>query len=545
MFRSRRWLTSRQRRLIVGSLCVEIIAITVFALLARFSADSAASSSLPTSERNTATVATATGLETTCNTSATGETLISAENACSGTPSWRPNLPFGDQSAIQAFTAPVSVNQGGVLHIYVSTSAPSYSFRIYRMGWYQGLGARLVYQSSPMAGIAQPPPTIDPSTRMASASNWHDPAAVAIPSQWVSGVYIVKLISSTGYMRYTTFVVRNDASRAQILFQTSVLTYQAYNTWGGGSLYESQTAPGNSQERAYAVSFDRPYIVNGGLAQFSSYEYNLLRWLERRGYDLTYTTDVDTDLRGQLLLNHRLFLAAGHDEYWSTNMRDHVTQARDKGVSLAFFGADDMYWHVRLQESPLGPDRVVVCYKLASLDPLASSNPSTATVLWRDPPLDQPEAAVLGAMYSGIVVGAAPLVIAPDAQQLLQATSLQIGQRVSGLVGGDYGPSEQDTNSGEFDSLDPTSSPSSVVVLTSSPVRALGDESGTSGQRRAANMIANSTLYVAPSGARVFDAGTFWWGLGLDDMRIDTGAPSGSFGSPDFQRLTANLLTYL
>src|SRR5206468_1470778 len=97
-----------------------------------------------------------------------------------------------------------------------------------------------------------------------------------------------------------------------ILFQTSVLTYQAYNMWGGYSLYVGLNTKGESfKDRAYVVSFDRPIDRGAGLGDFPIYsEYNLLRWFERGGYDISYTTDVDTDMHGPLLLQHRLFIAA-------------------------------------------------------------------------------------------------------------------------------------------------------------------------------------------------------------------------------------------
>src|SRR5262249_18778752 len=160
------------------------------------------------------------------------------------------------------------------LNLYVSTTAATYTFAIYRMGWYAGRGARQVYTSNSLQGIKQPEPRLDPATRTVSCDNWRAPVRIAIPSQWVSGVYVIKLVSSEGYMRYTLFVVRNDTSRAAILVQLSFFTYQAYNQYGGYSLYRGlksglAAAPAGTmyddpnvfvpERRSYAVSFDRPY----------------------------------------------------------------------------------------------------------------------------------------------------------------------------------------------------------------------------------------------------------------------------------------------
>lgn len=474
-----------------------------------------------------------------CRNAAEAANPVAAENSCPGTTTWRPNHPTGPQSAIEAFTDPVSVNVGQRINIYVSTTALAYSLQVYRMGWYQGLGGRLLLTIPSLPGIKQPAPTIDPATRMVSCSNWHDPVTLAIPATWVSGIYVVKMLSSEGYMRYVLFIVRNDASKAPILYQSSVVTYQAYNIWGDYSLYVGRKAANDytSAQRAYVVSFDRPFEKDDGLMYFDRYEFNLLRWVERQGYNVTYTTDVDTDLYPATLQNHRLILVAGHDEYWSTGIRNHLTAARDAGVSLAFFGGNDGYWHVRLQSSPLGSDREVVCYRVASLDPLTAEDPKEATVEWREPPLNEPENTVLGEMYNGILAEAAPLVLAEGVRPLLNGTSLHVGTALPDLV------------VQEFDGVVQNGlTPPSLTILASSPVTCATASNLCPGGKG----VSNATLYTTPSGAKVFDAGTFQWEWGLDD---GTFLPAGSAflpvhthrpnSYPGFQKLTANLIAYL
>jgi hypothetical protein len=228
------------------------------------------------------------------------------------------------------------------------------------------------------------------------------------------------------------------------------------------------------------------------------------------------------------MLQHRLVLVAGHDEYWSTGMRQNLTAARDAGVSLAFFGANDAYWHTRLQDSPLGPDRVEICYKDATLDPLAASDPTATTVRWRDSPLNQPENALLGEMYAGIVKAPGPLQIAAGALPFLKGSHLQVGSVLPGLIGP------------EFDHVyDNGLTPPGLIVLTASTVecKSTCPSSG--------HDIANATLYTTRSGARVFDAGTFQWGWGLDDFRFDDQVPPHDNSNPDFGPFTANVLAYL
>ena len=136
-----------------------------------------------------------------------------------------------------------------------------------------------------------------------------------------------------------------DDLNPSILFQTSDTTWQAYNTWGGNSLYV-----GSPAGRAYKVSYNRPFITRAGETSYDwlfSAEYPMIRWLEANGYNVSYTTGVDTDRRGNLLTNHKVFLSVGHDEYWSGGQRANVEAARNAGVNLAFFSGNEVFWKTR------------------------------------------------------------------------------------------------------------------------------------------------------------------------------------------------------
>lgn len=422
---------------------------------------------------------------------------IVAENTCAGASSWRQTLPLGPSNAIEAFAAPSSVNIGQTVRLYVSTTARTYSFSIYRVGWYQGLGARLLYSSPLIHGIAQPAPTVDPVTRAASCANWRDPVSLAIPTHWVSGVYVVKLVTSTHFMRYTLFVVRDDASHAPILFQLALATYQAYNELGGRSLYGgADTKAYDLSERSYAVSFDRP-LAGAGLGLLPRFEGPLIMFLERAGYDVSYMTDIDLVLHPQPITQHRLLVIGGHDEYWSAGMRQVATAARDHGVSLAFFSSNSVYWQTRLADSPLGPDRLVFCYKRANMDPYSLTNQSQVTATWAGRPVNQPQNSLLGALYNGIPVQPEPLVLAPGVAPYLTDTGLRVGSALPGLV---FGEIDTYVNNG--------AQPKHVVILGRSTVHILM-------RGKLVTRVSDATLYTAPSGAMVFDSGTFEWYLGL------------------------------
>jgi hypothetical protein len=337
------------------------------------------------------------------------------------------------------------------------------------------------------------------------------------------------MVSSEGKMRYAVFVVRDDNRDSTMMAQISFLTYQAYNNWGGHSLYDGIDSNGKDTAagRALKVSFDRPYNPNYGLMLFGFSEINMIRWMEKQGYDLTYSTDIDTDLNADALKHHKLLVIPGHDEYWSTNMRLHVAAARDSGVSLAFFSANNMYWHVRLESSPFGQDRIEVCYRYANIDPLTASNPRETTIRWRDSPVSQPESAVIGQQYVAIVKTPAALKLTAAAQPFFVGTNLAGGMSFPELMDGEY----------DRASVPPIYS--HQIILTDSPLECYSEECP-------ASHLDHSTAVVgtAPSGARVFDAGTFYWAWGLDDLRL-TYKTGGVHTDPQFQRFTINLLSYL
>jgi hypothetical protein len=253
---------------------------------------------------------------------------IQIENAKAGTSEWKiTNLAFNHE--IEGYASVTSVNRGGQISLFVNTGAPSYTIEIFRMGWYGGTGGRRMTAAIQLSGIQQPAPTTDPVTGLIECA-WTDPYVLNVPnntsdpSDWASGVYLVKLTASdSGKQRYIVFVVRDDARPSNYLFQTSSMTYQAYSNWGGKSLYAYNSTGGAARK----VSFNRPYEQSAnanpdGAGHFlGGWEYNMVRFLEREGYDLTYVTDVDVHENPNLLPSYKALLVVGHDEYWSWEMR--------------------------------------------------------------------------------------------------------------------------------------------------------------------------------------------------------------------------------
>src|SRR3989441_418122 len=336
------------------------------------------------------------------------------ENQQPGSANWQMLLsglkPADDVSKqIKGYASATSVNQGESITFHVTvTPAQSYTMDVYRMGWYQGLLGRLMQSIPPLQGVAQPACPVDSATGLIEC-DWTASYTLTVPTTWTSGVFVVMLTNAQGYQNYITFVVRDDARVADIMFQQSVATYQAYNNYPsdgatGKSLYDFNSYGANTvtgKPTAVKVSWNRPY-ADRGAGQFFQWEVYFIRWLEQSGYDVKYSTDLDTHENSTRLLNSKAFLSVGHNEYWSKAMYDSVQQARDAGIHLGFFGADGVYWQVRFEASPLSgaADRVLVGYKNRTIDPVQGP---TTTILWRDPPLNRPEQQLVGVQFSGSI----------------------------------------------------------------------------------------------------------------------------------------------
>ncbi len=458
---------------------------------------------------------------------------IIRENALPGTSGWRLSSP-ALKHEIEGFTSVTSVNRGQRIKLFINTIARSYKITIYRTGWYGGAGARLMKTIAALPSPKrQPACTAKPQSSVSCP--WHLSYTLAVPTSWLSGVYLAKLTGNGATLAskrrdtpesYIIFTIRDDRGSSALLFQSSVNTWQAYNQWGGQSLYR-HTDSGKNIMRGYSVSFDRPYYRGWGAGDFFYWEYPMLRWLEKNGYDVNYITDMDTDSSAANLLRHKAFLAVGHDEYWSRNMYDHVEQARDHGVSLGFFSGNSVYDQVRILPSSNGARRIITCYKDAALDPLYHHQNSAVTTNWRAPELGRPEQMLMGEMSESWFNGSFALKPVHTNNPLFAGTGLHEGSQVPGVVGYEY--------ERVFKNV-PT--PAGLTIIAQSPVVTFEGKKS----------VANSTVYRTPGGAVVFDAGSMQWSWGLDNDTINAGINGWSIhnvANRSFQRLTANIIAAL
>jgi VCBS repeat-containing protein len=470
---------------------------------------------------------------------------IVAENCQDGSPPSEWDLPGGASDVtIQGFSTDISVNVGGTIYFKISTPSTSYKIDIYRVGYYGGNGARKIATIAPSATLPQTQPACltDSATGLIDCGNWGISASWAVPADAVSGVYVAHLVrqdvNSQG--SHIVFVVRNDSSTSDLIVQTSDTTWQAYNNYGGNSLYV-----GNPVGRAYKVSYNRPiWTREAGDARsfFFSAEYPLIRWLESNGYDVSYMSGVDVDRYGSRLLQHKVYISSGHDEYWSGDQRKKVEAARDKGVHLAFISGNQVFWKTRWESSVDGsnaPYRTLVCYKETRAN--AKIDPTTAwTGTWRDPrftpPSDggRPENALSGVMFN-IDADRLDTIQVPseDGQmRFWRNTSLanQAPGAVASLIPASLGYEwDEDVDNGFR--------PAGLIRLSTTQLAVSSYLQDWGQNVDWGTGTHHMTLYRASSGALVFGAGTVRWAWGLDgqhDNQITT-------PDSDMQQATVNL----
>ncbi len=486
---------------------------------------------------------------------------IQNENANLGTSEWQLTNPAVSRE-IEGYASLTSVNVGSAIRFFVSTSDPTFHIDVFRTGWYGGLGARLMTTISGLPGAVQATPAPDPVTGVIDC-NWQSSYTLSVPASWTSGIFLARLTADvSGKQSYIIFVVRDDQRSSDLVFQSSVTTFEAYNFWPGGSNGKSLYgwAPGG---RAWQISFNRPYVLgysytpqspgaasgvgageylanlqpgpdtSGYPIPAAGFEYNMVRWLEENGYDVTYITNIDMHEDAALLQNHKAYLSVGHNEYWSMPMVQNLQSAMNSGVNAGFFGSNTMYWQIRLQPDSQGnADRTIVCYKTDAIasDPMYSVDPLLTTVNFRSAPVNMPEGAIVGVEYVGDPV-TSDIVISNASHWLMNGTGLKNGDHLQGLLG--Y----------EVDSYAPEVSPASTVVLASSPIgfpEDINDPSGLDCQSVECN--SNVTWYSTPSYS-VFATGSMFWSWGLDDFNAPSLRPS--YLSVPAQQITKNVLSAL
>ncbi|MFM1769651.1 MAG: hypothetical protein RJA22_2180 [Verrucomicrobiota bacterium] len=399
---------------------------------------------------------------------------------------------------IEGYCSRTSVRAGETIHFFVSTNPPArYTIDLYRMGHYGGDGARHVLRLGPLQGQAQPDPVVGP--KRVRDCRWAAGAAVSIPGDWVSGVYLGLLTAEPGgWQSYVIFIVRDDRP-ADFLLQCSDNTWQAYNRWPSQfSLYD------DGKEQWYwgggvQVSANRPYgkycqILNAPLSQGSGewflWEFPFAHWMEQQGYDVTYLSNLDTHADPRGLRRGRGFLSVGHDEYWTIEMFRNVQRAIREGLSAGFFSGNAVCGRIRLAPDAAGvPDRAFERVGVFGPPGGTIEFKSMSTLRHERPYANE----LMGAHSTGPVTGGADWTcVAPD-HWVFAGTGMKAGEGIPGLVGWEWHG-------------DPAPIPGLEVVARAGTQSAPGKPNGG---------VFTATVYPGPRGNVVFNAGTCWWADGL------------------------------
>jgi hypothetical protein len=429
-----------------------------------------------------------------------------------GSEDWRISRP-AQRGELAAYTTRASGRPGTRVGLKVSTTEGGWEAAAFRIGSYAGGTGAFVWESGFRLGRVQPPARFAPHATRTVVAPWARDLTVDTTG-WEPGFYVFRLETDTGWHTQVPYVVASPSAEGTVALVAPVTTWQAYNQWGGYSLY----AGAGGDRRSHVVSFDRPYNGATGANDYRTAAIPVVVRAEASGAPLSYFTNVDLHTTPGALAGARGYVSMGHDEYWTTTMREVVLAARDAGTNLAFLGANTMYWRVRLEDAASGPARLVVGYRHdAHLDPAYAAGSTDATAMFREGPVPRPEHDLLGMQYECFPVDT-DYVIATPGWWGFRGTGVRRGDRVHGLVGP------------EADRVYPDDRlPRPLQVLAHTPYSCRGVT--TSSQ---------SVYYTTESGAGVFNAGTLRWGCAMvERCERPLGAGTAAF----VRTVTTTLLT--
>jgi hypothetical protein len=463
--------------------------------------------------------------------------LITEENAKPGSTDWQLTRMRLDASGfrsplIEGYCSRQSVRAGETLEIFVSTK-PSARFKIeiFRTGYYGGKGARLMTELGPFEGKEQPVPEV--GEKRLRECRWAKTTMLTIPADWVSGVYLGRLTTLPAskeepyWQSYIVFIVTDDR-KADLLFQCSDNTWQAYNRWpDNDSLY---TDPKGNQGSTADVSFDRPYAnyaqiytnpQSVGSGEWLCFEFPAAYWLEKEGYDVTYCSNADmiTPDHG---LKCKAFISIGHDEYWDLRQYQSVEKMRDAGVNLLFLSGNSVCWVTPFSPNTAGePNRRIFRggpyggdYKYA-VDREKDYGPY--------PHRGPDEGYLMGVRNIDPVNGGGDWFCTKPKHWMFEGTGMKKGDAIPGMIGWEYhGDAPRDL-------------PGLEIVA-----------SGTCWQGGRNPQQWEAVLFEGPKNNFIFNASTIWWAQGLSKppghmpVWSHYSRPHGT--DARVQRITANLL---
>jgi hypothetical protein len=486
----------------------------------------------------TAAGALASALHGTAAESKTRVASVTAENAKEGSLNWQlTRVRLSEAKGyrcplIEGYCSRQSVRAGESMEFFVSAKpAARFEIEIFRTGFYGGRGARLMTKLGPFDGRTQPDPPI--GERRLRECAWEPCTSLNIPEDWVSGVYLGRLTTLPDaadkpyWQSYVIFIVKDDR-KADILFQCSDNTWQAYNRWPDS--YSLYTDPRAAHAPDVAVSFDRPYgkyaqIFEApqsiGSGEYLLWEFPLAYWLEEQGYDVTYCSNADT-MDAANLARCKAFVSPGHDEYWDERQFFAVKDAIANGMSALWLSANSVFAVSPFQPSARGVANRIIWRKGIfgglTADEMKAAERVVRGVTYRGPD----ESAIIGARTIIPFNGGGDWICEKPEHWAFEGTGMKKGDSVRGLVGWEHHGSPANIGG--------------LEVLAGGTVWA----GGTTPARWA------STIFDGPKKNIVFNAATIFWNQALSSPpghMLPWSHWSRPHGVDDrVQKITANVL---
>ena len=293
------------------------------------------------------------------------------------------NLGFAQEGG---YLSSLSVTKGENVRFYLSTSDSSFVLPIYRLG----------KQKKNILNIANIPGGIQTAGDSAFilGCNWRGSVDLVIPESWQSGVYEADLPTSTG-IKPLIFIVREKVlgSYSKIVVNLTVNTWQAYNNWGGKSLYNFNST---NKTASVKVSFNRPFSdVTSAL--YFKWTDKLVKWLENENIAAEYCISTDLDRDPKFLDHYKVYTTVGHDEYWSLPEREACENLLSRAGKLIVLSGNTCWWQVRHEDSL----RTLVCYRAYNIDPEYPLHDSIVSAVWSRVPIFNAENNFLGTSFQG------------------------------------------------------------------------------------------------------------------------------------------------
>jgi hypothetical protein len=440
---------------------------------------------------------------------------------------------------IEGYTGRLSYAPGEEVEFHVSTSADEYAMDILRLGGQD----ESVWRKANIPGEEHSVP----ANASSHGCDWPSSFRLRIPDSWKSGYYHVDLRVKDDGGRFVHrnrrtaegslfFVVRAEVPGrdTKILLQLSTNTYNAYTNWGGHSLYSYHA---RNHLQGHRVSFNRPLT-----SQYANWEQPFARWAEQNGYKLDYAVNSDLEFHPELLKQYRLVLSVGHDEYWSTPMRDNLEKFIADGGNVAFLSGNTCCWQVRSEES----GRALVCWKQwYNLDPLyRTGNQKLLSTLWSHHLVGRPENELTGVGFLGggfhrshgqFMDGPGSFEVHRPSHWLFAGTSLKRSDRFGGkdtIVGYECDGCEFRIEDGLPVPTHRDGTPESFVIVATCPARWHPGDSFWY-ERFPKDRVGAAVMGVYTRGGTVVTAGTTDWSHGLRGH------------DPAVERITKNILDKL